>query len=82
MSNGTSKGVNPLQSPLVFSAQQLADCLGVSLRHVRRLDSAGKLPKPIRLGRCCRWSVQEMEQFLAAGAPDRKTWQAMKEGPT
>ena len=78
MSNETNKDVSAVQSPLAFSAQQLADRLGVSLRHIRRLDSAGKLPKPVRLGRSVRWPVNELEQFLAAGAPDRRSWEAMK----
>ncbi|MCK4850608.1 MAG: helix-turn-helix domain-containing protein [Phycisphaerae bacterium] len=78
MAQQTSENVSTVQSPLAFSAQQLADRLGVSLRHIRRLDSAGKLPKPIRLGRSVRWPVQEVEAFLAAGAPDRQRWQTMK----
>ncbi len=74
-----SQGNTEAQSnPLAFSAQQLADRLGVSLRHIRRLDSAGKLPRPIRLGRSCRFSVAEIESWLDAGAPDRQRWEAMK----
>ena len=63
---------------LAISAAKLARRLGVSLRHLRRLDSAGKLPKPIRLGRSVRWSVQEIKSWIKAGAPDRSTWQALK----
>ena len=63
---------------LAFSAQQLADRLGVSLRHCRRLDSAGKLPKPVRLGRSVRWPVAEIENWMDAGAPDRQRWQTMR----
>ena len=43
------------------------------------MNAAGKLPKPIRLGRSVRWPVFEIEAWLAAGAPDRETWEAMKE---
>ena len=78
MSNATSKDVNVLQSPLAFSAADLARRLDVSLRHLRRLDSAGKLPKPVRFGRCVCWPVAEIERWLAAGAPDRRTWLAIK----
>ena len=65
-------------NPLAMSATDLAEQLGVSLRHLRRLDSAGKLPKPIRLGRSVRWQVAEIENWLDAGAPDRQRWQAIK----
>ncbi len=74
----TQTNVRSQSNPLAFSAQQLADRLGVSLRHLRRCDSAGKLPRPIRLGRSVRWPVAEIEQWMAAGAPDRRTWEALK----
>lgn len=65
-------------NPLAFSAADLARRLDVSLRHLRRLDSAGKLPKPIRLGRSVRWPVAEVENWLRLGGPDRETYEAMK----
>jgi len=65
---------------LALSAADLAQRLGVSLRHVRRLDSVGKVPKPLRLGRSIRWRMAEIQAWLEAGAPDRKSWQAMKGG--
>ena len=74
----TQTNVRSQSNPLAFSAKELANRLGVSLRHIRRLDSAGKLPKPIRLGRSVRWPAVEIESWLDAGAPDRKLWQAMK----
>ena len=63
---------------LALSASDLAKRLGVSLRHIRRMDSSGRLPKPIRLGASIRWPISEIESWLQAGAPDRRTWQAMK----
>jgi len=70
--------IRDTQPAMAMSAQQLADRLGVSLRHIRRMDSAGKLPRPIRLGASVRWPVAETEAWLAAGAPDRRAWQAIK----
>ena len=64
---------------LALSAEGLARTLGVSLRHVRRLDAAGKLPRPVRLGASVRWPVAEIEAWLAGGAPDRRTWQTLKD---
>ena len=68
------------RNPLAFSAADLARRLDVSLRHLRRLDSAGKLPKPVRLGRSVRWPVAQIESWLNAGGPDRRTWEGMKGG--
>jgi len=65
--------------PLALNAVELARMLDVSLRHVWRQSSAGKLPKPLRIGsKCVRWTRSEIEGWLAAGAPDRRTWEQMK----
>ncbi len=63
---------------VTLTAQQLSERLGISLRHVRRLDSSGKLPRPFRLGRSVRWSVIEIDNWMGAGAPDRQKWNQMK----
>ncbi len=63
---------------VLLSANDLARELNVSLRHVRRLDSSGKLPQPLRIGRCVRWSRETITSWVAAGCPDRDTWEAMK----
>ena len=64
---------------LALSAGELAEKLGVSERHIWRQHVTGKLPKPIRIGKSVRWLVSEIKGWLEAGAPDRKTWEAMKE---
>ena len=64
--------------PLALSAKALAAALGVSVRHIRRLDAAGKLPRAAKLGRCCRWSVSEVQEWLAAGCPERWRWEELK----
>ncbi len=63
---------------LGMSARQLSQMLGISLRQVWRLNSAGKLPKPIRLGGSVRWNRAEVQQWFEAGCPDRKVWEARK----
>lgn len=81
MSREPTKDVGPTLSPLAYSASQLADKLGVSLRHIRRMDSAGLLPKPIRLGRSVRWPADTIHAWVKAGAPDRKRWEQMNTRP-
>ena len=53
--------------------------LSISKRQIFRLNSCGKLPSPIRIGGSVRWDESEIIEFLKVGAPDRKTWEAMKE---
>jgi excisionase family DNA binding protein len=62
---------------LAISACELAERLGISERHVWALHSSGRLPRPIRFGRAVRWPVQEIEEWLAAGAPGRSHWEEM-----
>ena len=65
---------------LALSAAELAERLGVSERHIRRMDSSGELPTPIHIGRCVRWPIAEIEAWLAASEKDRKTWNSKKKG--
>jgi len=44
----------------------------------RRLLSAGKVLPPLRIGRACRWRRAELLAWLDAGAPDARTWAAMR----
>lgn len=64
---------------LCMSARQLSQMLGISLRQCWRLNAAGKLPRPIRLGGSVRWNRQEIMDWFQAGCPDRRAWDARKE---
>lgn len=65
-------------SPLVADARRLARLLCCGLRSVRTWDAAGKLPEPIRIGGRVVWRMKEIRAWLAAGAPDRQTWAAIR----
>ena len=63
---------NVTLEPLAISAQQLARTLNLSVRTIRTMDAAGKLPRPVKLnGHAVRWVVSAIESWLAVGAPDR-----------
>ncbi len=66
------------QQALAVDAARLAELLGLCVRTVRQMDAAGKLPRPVRFGHAVRWSVREIEGWLAAGAPDRTTWESQQ----
>ena len=63
---------------LLLTAEQVAKALGVSLRHVRKLDSTGNLPRGIRLSRSKRWNAAELQRWCDAGAPPRCEWETTK----
>ena len=62
----------------LLSAKTLGEMLSLSKRQVFRLNSCGKIPAPIRIGGAVRWSAEEISAWLAAGAKDRRTWEAIK----
>jgi prophage regulatory protein len=64
---------------IALSARELSHILGLSLRQVWRLNSVGKLPRPIRLGGSVRWRREEIIEWFNAGCPDRRTWEIGKE---
>jgi predicted DNA-binding transcriptional regulator AlpA len=75
----TGDGNNPdPQQVLAVDARTLGSMLNLSVRTIRTLDSSGKLPRPLRIGHAVRWSVPEIEAWLAAGALDRRTWESVK----
>ncbi len=73
--NGEAKARE--SAPLAVAAKEVGSLLGISVRQVWRLNSSGRLPRPIRLGGSVRWRREEIVAFLDAGCPDRKTWEAM-----
>ena len=62
----------------LWDAKTFGQRLSLSKRQVYRLNSCGKIPAPIRIGNSVRWDSQECTNWIMAGAPDRKTWEAMK----
>ncbi|TKJ38935.1 MAG: hypothetical protein CEE38_04365 [Planctomycetes bacterium B3_Pla] len=67
-----------IQNCDLYDAKTLGQKLSLSKRQIFRLNSCGKIPAPIRIGGAVRWSAQEISAWLAASAPDRRTWEAMK----
>ena len=72
--NGTPTLCPPEQVP----AKLAAPLCGVSVATWHRLNSARKIPAPVRLGGRVLWRVQELRDWMGAGCPDRKTWEALK----
>jgi len=61
----------------LLSAKALGEMLSLSKRQIFRLSASGKLPAPIRIGGSVRWAENTIAEWLRAGAPDRRTFEAM-----
>jgi len=55
------------EGPLLITAAELAALLQVSTRTLWRLNSARKLPQPVRLGGVVRWRLDEVRNWIAGG---------------
>jgi predicted DNA-binding transcriptional regulator AlpA len=64
---------------LVLTTSEAAAIFQKSVRTWRSWDAAGKIPKPMRIGRATYWRPEELRAWVAAGCPDRETWEAMRE---
>ena len=81
MTERTSRPANaaPECERLALSADEVAKLLGISERHLWALNSSGRLPRPLRLGRSVRWDLQTLREWLAAGAPERSRWEERRQ---
>ena len=81
---GTYKHVN--SPPTITRPEQLAvnardagALLGISRAQFFKLKAQGKVPLPVRMGvNAPRWRVAELRGWVAAGCPDRQTWERLK----
>lgn len=70
---------NTNQTNQLLTARTLGQRLSLSKRQIFRLNSCGKIPAPIKIGGSVRWSESTIAEWLQAGAPDRRTFEARRE---
>jgi predicted DNA-binding transcriptional regulator AlpA len=62
---------------LLIPARHAARLTGVSVRTWWRWHSARRVPAPVVIKGRPLWRVQELQAWVDAGCPDRKTWEAL-----
>lgn len=67
----------PTQSA-TYRIRDLSQVLNRSIASIHRDLCLDRLPLGFRIGRSRRWLVEEIQSWLRAGCPDRKTWEAMQ----
>jgi prophage regulatory protein len=75
----TTNSPPPVAEQLLLTAPQAAQLCGVALRTWRGWDVGGKIPRAITIGRSVFWRPDELRAWVAAGCPDRETWQTLQE---
>jgi len=62
-------------TPLLLTAPEAAALCSISLRTWRSWDTAGRIPRAVRIGRSTFWRSAELRAWVAAGCPDREIWE-------
>lgn len=70
---------NELDGAKLLTAKALARCLSVSVRQTHRMNRAGLVPAPLRIGGCVRWREDEISRWLQCGAPVRAEWEKRRD---
>lgn len=64
-----------IEDPKLLTVSALAGCLSVSVRQAHRMNRAGLIPAPLRIGGVVRWREDEISAWLKCGAPERSEWE-------
>ena len=62
----------------LIGVRALCQLLSRSEASLARDDAAGRLPRAVRIGRSKKWRKSEILDWIAAGCPDRATWEATR----
>jgi predicted DNA-binding transcriptional regulator AlpA len=64
---------------LVLTANEAAALFCKQPRTWRRWDAAGKIPRPVSIGRARYWRLEELKAWIDAGCPRRAAWENMRQ---
>jgi excisionase family DNA binding protein len=65
---------------LLVDAVEAARLLNIGKSLFFALKSSGRLPAPVRLGRCVRWNRDTLIAWCAAGCPSAERFEALTRG--
>lgn len=60
----------------LVTASELGLLLALSKRQIFRLNSSGKLPRPVRIGGAVRWKVSDISRWQELNCPSRSEFEA------
>ncbi|MCL2001308.1 MAG: helix-turn-helix domain-containing protein [Planctomycetes bacterium] len=67
------------QTETLIDAGALAKKLNVHEVTIRRWQSSGKIPAPVRLGAAVRWRLKEIDAWIESGCPPRPKWETHRQ---
>jgi predicted DNA-binding transcriptional regulator AlpA len=67
-------------TPLLVTDREAATLLSIGRATLHRLRAAGQFPPGVKLGRCLRFRLDQLQSFLDCGC-DMIRWRALHEQP-
>ena len=64
--------------PMLIDAVGLASILNIGRSSVFKLNAAGRIPSPLKVGRATRWSVEDIRKWVELGCPRREVFDTMR----
>ena len=64
--------------PATYTLNNLSTLLQRSLPSLHRDLAAGRLPRPLRIGKSLRWLKTDVEEWLSLGCPSREEFEARR----
>ena len=62
----------------LLTAKQVGLMLALSKRQIFRLNSAGRLPRPLKIGGAVRWKLVDIALWQDLNCPDRAAFEAQQ----
>jgi excisionase family DNA binding protein len=56
----------------LIGIKELAEMLGVSVRHIHRMKASGQLPRPVYVGRSVKYQRSKLQQWMDNGGTHGK----------
>jgi predicted DNA-binding transcriptional regulator AlpA len=81
LSSSSTSSRRELAPVLLVTAKVAAEMCGKSLRTWRAWDAAGRIPRPVKIGRSTLWRVDELRAWVADACPRREVWESRPKQP-
>jgi excisionase family DNA binding protein len=75
--DGKNAPASPLE-PLAIDVGEAAKLCGIGRATWYSLLAAGRIPKPVRLGRRALWRTEELRAWMRAGCPALHKWEQIR----
>jgi predicted DNA-binding transcriptional regulator AlpA len=63
----------------LIDVKKLSKFLSIPQATIYEHNVMGKIPAPLKIGKKLLWRIDEIKEWLNAGAPGRQKWESIKD---